>query len=176
MKGFNKGRDKWKGCVGPGMGQGHGASTLSRCTTLPNLHQPGSCPNTLLLGFYEGFIAYAWLIKSLAAGNRFNLLPFSHSLRSGGCDWKFQPSQHMIDSPGNQPLPWRLPRSHHSRNKRHCYHSQYLGNSKDLGSCEPGTVDKTKYTWKMYFGWLNDQMHISYESQYHIADKASKTL
>ena len=43
------------------------------------------------------------------------------------------------------------------------------GNSKGGGSCQLGSVDKDQI-WvrvrKMYFGHLNDQIYISYKSQY----------
>ena len=39
------------------------------------------------------------------------------------------------------------------------------GNFKGFRSCEPRK--KTKCIWEIYFGHLNDQMHISYNSQYH---------
>lgn len=34
-------------------------------------------PNPVILGFYRGFIAYAWLIKIFTIGNGFNLQPLS---------------------------------------------------------------------------------------------------
>lgn len=45
------------------------------------------------------------------------------------------------------------------------YHSQYSGNSKVFGSSEPETVDEDQI-FETCFGHLNDQIDISYESQY----------
>lgn len=39
-------------------------------------------------------------IKSLATGDEFNLQPLS-PLWGSGWGWKFQPSNHLVSSPGN---------------------------------------------------------------------------
>lgn len=62
----------------------------------PRVHQPESSPNPTFLGFYGGFIKYAWLIKSLASPS---LLPRGQGQE---LDWNFEPSNHTVGSPGNQ--------------------------------------------------------------------------
>ena len=41
----------------------------------------------------------------------------------------------------------------------------HLGNSKHLGICELGIMED-QICIKMYFGYLNDQIYISYKSQH----------
>ena len=49
--------------------------------------------------------------------------------------------------------------------KKRCPIALISGNFKGFRSCEPRK--KTKCIWEIYFGHLNDQIHISYNSQYH---------
>lgn len=53
----------------------------------------GDLSEPLLLGFYGGFITQAWLIKSLAIGDWFNLKAPLHSPEIRGWYWKFWPSR-----------------------------------------------------------------------------------
>ena len=71
---------RWKRCRGQGMGWGYGASML--CPSPPQVHQPGNSLNPILLDFYDSFIMYVWLIKSLAVADLFNLQPLSPPQKS----------------------------------------------------------------------------------------------
>ena len=51
-------------------------------------------------------------------------------------------------------------------NKRCSHCSCHAGNPKGLGSCEPGTMDEHEMYMEVYFGHLNDQIYVSYKSQY----------
>ena len=74
-----------------------------------------------------------------------------------GWDWKFQPSNHRVGSPGDQPHPSLWPQSHFINITsgvierglwwitRHLYHAHHLRNSKGFRSSVPGTGMKTKY-------------------------------
>lgn len=69
----------------------------------PNLHavtQWESLWTPSFLGLNEGFITGVWLIKSLVISDQFNLQPIP-SLDVKEC-WKFQHSNHIAGSPGNQ--------------------------------------------------------------------------
>lgn len=66
------------------------------------LHQLGSSPNPIILGFCGSLVTKAGLITSLATGYQFNLKPFSPLQRSEGWDQKFQSSDHMVGVPANQ--------------------------------------------------------------------------
>ena len=64
----------------------------------PRVHQRGSSLNTILLGFYEGFLTQAWsFINSL-----FSPSPFS---REWGQRWKVQASNHSSLSLVTSPHP-----------------------------------------------------------------------
>ena len=71
----------------------------------PHVHQSFLKP--VLWGFMEAF-GQTWMIKSLAIGNWFALLP---SWEVIGVGLKVQTSDCKVDSPGNQPSCLR-PRSH----------------------------------------------------------------
>lgn len=73
---------------------------LPRAPLSPNLHvcQPWSPTNAALLGFYGGFIARVWLIKSLSIGNQYELQPLCPlEIRRAGLK--------VVGTPGKQPHP-----------------------------------------------------------------------
>ena len=85
-------------------------STLGSTTlpTPPCVHQPGNSPNPVHLVFYGGFIKKAWLSKSLAVGewSHFSAPCPRPGVMGWGVEvghWKFQPSNHVVGSFGNQP-------------------------------------------------------------------------
>ena len=71
---------------GEGVWSFHAVSRYITLPISPHVHQCRSSLNPVLLGFYEGFITLAWLIKSLAFGDWFNLQPLSPPWRSGEWD------------------------------------------------------------------------------------------
>ena len=102
------------------------------------LHQPRHSLNAVLLGFYEGFITQARLGKPwplvIDLTSNLSLCHFPEVRR---WDWKFQPSNHVVGSLGNQPASlgstWKLPPSHH------------LGNSKGFSSSVSEMGTRIKY-------------------------------
>ena len=70
---------------------------------LKRVHQQGSSPSPILLGFNGGFITQARLIEHWPLVIELNLQPHSHPQMSRGWDQKFQPSNQLVGSPGNQP-------------------------------------------------------------------------
>lgn len=95
-------------------------SCLSKCATLPeslHVHQSGSTPNPILLGFRGGFVTKTQFLKSLA---------FEGVLT---CD-------HMVDSLGYQPsslgVVQKLPRSR----TRKTFVSQHLGHFKAFSTLD----------------------------------------
>ena len=47
----------------------HALSRHATVSASPYVHQPRSSPNPVLSGFYDGFIIYIGMIKSLAIGH-----------------------------------------------------------------------------------------------------------
>lgn len=69
------------------VGRGASFPGFSECSILPeppHVHQLRSFLTFVLWGFIGGVNTEAWVIKSLAIDDGFNLGPFSPSLRSGG--------------------------------------------------------------------------------------------
>ena len=92
-------------------------------------------PDPLLVGFYGGFFARAWL-NHWPLAIELSLQSLSSPLPRGcaGWDWKFQPSNHMIGFPGNQtPSLGDFQKSHLLTNssvteaKKHVFRSYSLG-------------------------------------------------
>lgn len=104
----------------------YNSSSISEYSPTRKLATP--CP----FGFLWRLNTKVCLIKSLAIVDWFNLQPFTHPGRSGGWNSKFQPANHMVGSPGNQPQSSGTSQSPHKQ--RYLYHSQYLGNSKGFWS------------------------------------------
>lgn len=101
---YNSETARYKRCIGWGTGKGSELPTLSRLTTLPaspHVHQPGSSPNSIVLRFYENLSTWSWSAKLLDTNDWVNLRlpPFQGGW---GPDWKLEPSNHSIGSPGNQ--------------------------------------------------------------------------
>lgn len=90
-----------------------------------------------LLGFLWKFHCIAWMINSLTIGDwvNFQLLSF---LEIRVWDWKFQLSNNMVGSTGNQVPTLGV-------SKKHLYHSHYLRNPKDCMSSLPEIGRKIKY-------------------------------
>lgn len=99
----------------------------------------------------------AWLIKSLANGNWTPSPILLPTWRSGEGE-----GEHRERPESSKPLitwlillatsPQEGIQNHlHWMNKRYLDHSQHLGNSKGLGSCEPKTVDKDKTLYKSQY-------------------------
>ena len=146
-----------------GTGKGRTASSSSTGSPARKLSKPPP------LGFYGGFTAKAWLIKSLVTGDWFNIQPLSppqKSVRWG--DWKFQPSNQKL-------TPLVAFQSHHININsglvergvlwisRHHYGSYYLGNYKDFRSSARN--------------WDEDQICISYyKSQYRKVSQQRKEI
>lgn len=63
------------------------------------------CAYNFPWGFYGGFIIQAWLIKisAISAWTPSSAPLLSIEVCVGGEDGKFQPSNHMVVSTGNQP-------------------------------------------------------------------------
>ena len=94
-------------------------------------------------------------------------LPRWHSGKESACQCR-RYRKHEWFNPWVGKIPWQIAsilrycqRSLHSHNERSFYHSQYLGNPKGLGSCGWRSNMYEKYIY------LNDQIYISYKSQYH---------
>jgi hypothetical protein len=62
-------------------------------------HPPSSSLNSIVQGFYGGFISKARLLKSWAVSDLLNLQPSTPTPRLG---WAERSSSYMIGSPGNQ--------------------------------------------------------------------------
>ena len=115
------------------------------------------------LGFYGGFITQAWLIKSMALANELSLQSLWRE------DWKFQPSNHLVDSPGTQPpsLGYLRASKIHLINITEYLVGSYHRKLQGFRCWEPGTLDKGQiYIWEIYSGHPNDRLCISCKSQY----------
>lgn len=79
IKGYSAGTARRRDAQGKVRGQGRGASMLSLSAPLfPHLHvfvNPDSLRKPVHLGFYGGFITWAWLMNSLSINDWSNLQP-----------------------------------------------------------------------------------------------------
>lgn len=88
----------------------------------------------------------SWLIKSLTLGDRFNHQILSSAAVAWGWDWKLQPPNHMVGSPGKQtPSYGGVQKAPHLHNKKHFCHSQQEM-SRVLGAVGQELWMKTKYS------------------------------
>lgn len=100
-----------------------------------------------VLVFYGGFItqslhSHNWL-SHWPLAIEVNLQPLFPPWRSGGGDWKFQTSHHLVGSP-NQPHPWVWSRNHH------------INVTKDTG-ITLNTWDFSR-VWGTRYGWRSDML------------------
>ena len=74
---------------GGGAGSFHALQKCHSFPEFPFVHQPQKSSNPIIWGVYGGFITEAWLIKSLAIGDRIgSLAPFLYLVvRRDGADW-----------------------------------------------------------------------------------------
>ena len=78
----------------------HVLSGHATLPTSPSVRQPGSSPNLILLGSKEASLHWHdWLNHQPLGSDSTSL---SLPQRSGKWDWNFQPSNHLVGSPGNQ--------------------------------------------------------------------------
>lgn len=89
-------------------GKGHKASMFSECVILPkspHVHQLGSYPTPSFWVFMEAALQRYDLVNHWLLANELNLQLFFSGWWWWWRDLKFQSSNHMICSPGNQPHP-----------------------------------------------------------------------
>ena len=114
VKGYNLGTTRYKRCIGPGIGEGvQSFHAFSESTILPAslcVHQRKSSSNPFVRIFTETLIhKHVWL-NHWTLAIELNFQPLSLSQEVSRWGWKFQPSNHLVDSPGNHlSIPWVSP-------------------------------------------------------------------
>jgi len=103
----------------------------------------------------EGFWTFSFWVFTEASLLRHNWLKHCHwlliqppalvpYLEDWGWDWKFQPSKHLVGSPGNQPPHWVWSQSHLINKTKDTLITVLIGNSKRFVNSELWTADKNQ--------------------------------